>query len=91
MCVTSVCWHDGIDQLTSENCAPWSTSTLASIPPSTAAKSTNWPPVSSCANTATFYWSVRLVSALCREPDYAGWCDIFLRTIGFRPGIVRRQ
>jgi hypothetical protein len=30
-------------------------------------------------------------SELCREPDYAGWYDIRLRTIGFRPGIIRRE
>jgi hypothetical protein len=42
-------------------------------------------------SAVTCSWSAHPGWELCREPDYAGWCDIFLRTIGFRPDIFRWQ
>ena len=44
---------------TSANCALWTTSTLLSTPPSIAPASTNWPPVTLSASSATRYLLAR--------------------------------
>ena len=54
MCATSACLRGVTNQPISGNRAPWRTSTSASIPPSSAPKFMNWPPVSSCASIGMY-------------------------------------